>query len=264
MSQYAGIGRRPSAAHTISLSKNGGVIDGRLRDVVDAAWAEALGCNQRIVRTPGSHLVRGGPGFEGYNAVYVARIDDAVLVYCPESLQAAALEVLAGCNPDDVFTGRTLERIAGDRVKVILGPGSHSFVDRHRITQISPEGQRLSATDDRLAALHRACGDEEWAEAGFIFDWGVVYAIESAGEVIAAGSMTPFRGRLADVGLITHPDHRGRGCAKRLASRMIADALPDAEVVRYRALTNNAPSVAVARSLGFVTRGENLVARLHY
>lgn len=157
MTLIAGIGRGPSGARTISLGKNGDMIDGRLREVVDAAWAEALGCNQRIVRTPGSHLVRGGLGFEGYNAVYVARIEDAVLVYCPESLQAAALEVLAGCNPDDVFTGRTLERIAGDR------------------------------------------------------------------------------------GLITRPDHRGRGCAKRLASQMIADALPDAEVVRYRALRTMRP-----------------------
>lgn len=89
-----------------------------------------------------------------------------------------------------------------------------------------------------------------------------MYVIENNGEVVAAGNMTPFRGQLADVGLISHPDHRGRGWAKRLASRMIADALPNAGVVRYRTLITNTRSVAVARSLGFVVRGENLVARL--
>jgi len=43
---------------------------------------------------------------------------------------------------------------------------------------------------------------------------------------------------------------------------MVADALPDAGVVRFRARTDNSPSLAVARSLGFVGRGENLFGRL--
>ena len=238
------------------------MIDGDLRDVVDVAWAEALGCDIRLVRTPGVHLVPGGPGFEGYNAVYVARIEDAVLVYCPEPLRAVACDILAGCRADEAFTGGTLELIAGDRLNVILGPSSHNFADSQHLALVPGKGQRISADDDRLAALRTACGDEEWTEAGFSFDRGAFYAIEINAEVVAAGNMTPFRGHLADVGLITHPDHRGKGWAKRLASRMIADVLADAGVVRYRALITNAPSVAVARSLGFVARGENLVARL--
>lgn len=237
-------------------------MDGHLRDVVDAAWAEALGCDLGLVRTPGVHLVRGGTGFEGYNAVYMARIDGAALVYCPESLRAVARDVLAGCRADEAFPSGVLEQIAGDRLKVILGPSSHSFADCDHFAPAPPAGRRVSADDERLAALRTACGEEEWAEAGLIFDRGVVYATETDAGVVAAGKMTPFRGKLADVGLITHPDHRGNGWAKRLASRMVADALPEAGVVRYRALTTNAPSMAVARSLGFVARGENLVARL--
>lgn len=246
-----------------SSGKNAGVIGGSLRDVVDASWAEMLGCDAVLLRSPGIHFVRGGPGFAGYNAVYVARVDDAVLAYCPERLRAVAREVLEGCEADKAFTSRTLGRIAGERLKVILGPSSHSFIDGHHFAPAPLEGQRVpAADDDRLAALRRVCGEEEWAEAGFIFDRGVVYTLETNGQVIAAGNLTPFRGQFADVGLITHPDHRGQGIARRLASRMISDALPAAGVVRYRALTANAPSVAVARSLGFVARGENLVARL--
>ncbi len=237
-------------------------MDGRLRELVDVAWAEALGCNPRVVRTPGTHLVGGGPGFDSYNAVYMARIDDAVLVYCPESLRAAAGDVLAGCQPDEAFTAAALEQIAGDRLKVVLGPSAHRFVNRHHLIAAPPAGQRVAADDAGLVALRVACGEADWAEGGFIFDRGVMYAVKTDAGIVAAGKLTPFRGHLADVGLITHPDHRGQGWAKRLASRMVVDALPDAGVVRYRALTTNAPSVAVAGSLGFVPRGENLVARL--
>ena len=250
-----GLGQRSS-------DKNAGVIDGSLRDAVDASWAEMLGCDKGLLRSPGIHVVRGGPGFAGYNAIYIARVDDAVLAHCPEHLRTVARQVLEGCEADEAFTSRTLERIAGDRLKVILGPSSHSFLDRHHFTPAPLEGQRVPADDARFAALRRECGEQEWAEAGFNFDRGVVYTLERNGKVVAAGNLTPFRTQFADIGLITHPDHRGRGIAKRLASRMIADALPAAGVVRYRALSANAPSIAVARSLGFVARGENLVARL--
>jgi hypothetical protein len=40
--------------------------------------------------------------------------------------------------------------------------------------------------------------------------------------------------------------------AKQIAVQMIGDALPAAGIIRYRALVTNSPSLAIARSLGFV------------
>ena len=79
---------------------------------------------------------------------------------------------------------------------------------------------------------------------------------------MAAGNMTEFRSMPADVGVITHPGFRGRGLARRLVSYMTAEQLPAVGVVRYRALQTNLPSLAIASSLGFVGRGENLAIRL--
>jgi len=50
--------------------------------------------------------------------------------------------------------------------------------------------------------------------------------------------------------LLTHPAARGRALAKRIAVRMIADGLPAAGLIRYRALASSALSLAIARSLG--------------
>jgi len=65
------------------------VATGGLLDIVDASWVSGLGCDVDLVRTPGAHLVPGGPSFQGYDAVHLARIDHTVLVYCPEPLRAA-------------------------------------------------------------------------------------------------------------------------------------------------------------------------------
>jgi predicted GNAT family acetyltransferase len=80
---------------------------------------------------------------------------------------------------------------------------------------------------------------------------------------VAAGNMTDYRAVLADVGVITHPRFRGRGFAQRLVSHMTQEQLPAVGVMRYRALQTNLASLAVARSLGFIGRGENLAIRLN-
>ncbi len=104
--------------------------------------------------------------------------------------------------------------------------------------------------------------DSARAEGGFADRDGVVYGVEEDGRLAAAGNLTPFRGHLADVGLLTRPAARGRGLATQIAVQMIGDALPTAGIIRYRALVTNAPSLAIARSPGFAGYGQNLIARL--
>ncbi len=94
-----------------------------LLDAVDAAWALGLGCQVDLLRVPGAHLVAGGPGMQGYDAIFMVRIDDTVLVYCPEPLRTAAKEVLGRMPGDQVFTAHTCERIASGPVE-IRGPAA--------------------------------------------------------------------------------------------------------------------------------------------
>ena len=106
--------------------------------------------------------------------------------------------------------------------------------------------------------------EEEWAEGGFEHDdettllWGL---FDRTGLVVA-GNMTDFDGSPTDVGLATHPAHRGKGLGASLASAMVADAFERYVVARYRALEVNTPSRAVARKLGFVDDGANIAVRL--
>jgi GNAT superfamily N-acetyltransferase len=116
--------------------------------------------------------------------------------------------------------------------------------------------------DPELGRLRRACSEQEWAEAGFAHVDGPVYGLRLNGLMVAAGNMTGYRGMPADVGVITLPAFRGRGLARQLVSHMTAEHLAAVGVVRHRALQTNLPSLAVASSLGFIGRGENLAVRL--
>ena len=237
-----------------------------LEDAVDAAWAEVLGCEPELLHEPGAHLVAGGEQLKG-ERVLAARVGVGTLVYCPDRLRDRARRVLAEADPLTAFSPGVCARIAGVTESEVLGPSWHGFVDRARfVSDSAREGRRLDRDDPLFNALRIACGEDEWAEGGFFddpttFD-GVLYGIEEEGRLVAAGNMMPYRGFPADVGLVTRPDARGQGFATRLAAKMVWDALPDVEIVRYRALLTNAASLRVAESLGFEWRGQNLVVRL--
>ena len=236
---------------------------GELEAGAAAAWAEALGCDLRLLGEPGAHLVPGGARLRGRNAVYMADVRAAVLVYCPGWLRPRAAAVLADTPPGHLFTPGACAKIAGVDEVQVLGPSWHGFTDAGHFAPALPgAGRRLDRDDPLLAGLREACGEAEWAEGGFADPDGVMYGIEEDGRLAAAGNLTMFRGHPADVGLLTHPAFRGRGLAKQIAVQMIQDALPAAGVIRYRALVTNSPSLAVARSLGFAGYGQNLIARL--
>ena len=241
-----------------------------LADVVDHAWAEALGCDVGLLRRPGVHLVPGGTRLQGLERVYLARIGDATLVSCPPSVRARAESVLAGLSPAAAFRADTCARLARTVPSQVHGPSWHGFVDpAHVLTPVEGRGRRLPTDHPLLTELRHACGDDDWAEGGFYFgddleeEAVLVYGIEEQGRLVAAGNLTPFRARPADVGLVTRPEARGRGLATSLTVRMVTDVLPHVGVVRYRALLTNAPSLRIAASLGFQEHGRSYVAHVH-
>jgi len=236
---------------------------GELESAAVAAWADALGCDLRLLSEPGGHLVPGGAQLRDFNGVYLAAVRAAVLVYCPGWLQPRAADVLASTAPGQLFTPGTCASICGVEEVRVFGPSWHGFTDAARFTPVAGgAGRRLDRGDPLLAGLRKACGEAEWAEGGFADPDAVTYGIEEDGCLAAAGNLTSFRGYPADVGLLTRPDARGRGLATRLAVQMVADALPAAGIIRFRALVTNSPSLAIARSLGFAGCGRNLIARL--
>jgi GNAT superfamily N-acetyltransferase len=240
-----------------------------LADLVDRAWAQALGCDVRLVHRPGVHVVPGGERLQGLAGVYMARLGEAALVYCPPWVRERAETVLAGLSPAEAFRADTCARLAGAVTSQVHGPSWHGFVDpAHLVTPVEGRGRRLAVDHPLLTELRHACGDDDWAEGGFFFgedledEAAIVYGIEERGRLVAAGNLTPFLSRPADVGLVTRPEERGRGLATSLTVRMVTDVLPHVGIVRYRALITNAASLRIAASLGFQERGRSYVVHV--
>lgn len=233
-------------------------------DAVDDAWAASLGAEVAMLSAPGVHLVPGGPELATYRGIYAARFGPAVLVYAPPELVERARVAVAEVDPDAVFSPAGLRRLAGRDDAAVLGPARHCFIDAAHFRPVAGlAASPLAPQDPALAELRRACGEDDWDESGFAgLGDDPLYGIKEDRRLVVAGKLSPYRARPADVGVLTHPEHRGRGLARRLVSEMVARVLPDVGIVRYRALVANVASLSVAAGLGFMPRGENLALRL--
>ena len=203
----------------------------RFQPFVDRALADAFGIDVDALHQPGLSIVTDAPMLDGYRGVYVLRLGDTVLVGAPSG----------------------------------LGPSWHGYLHRDDFAPGAAEGRRVTDGDAAaIAALEASVGTDAFHEGGFGHDPfpEVAWLIEDDHGIAALGNMTDFAGAAADVGLVTRPDARRRGLATRLATAMLAACFASGvEVARYRALTTNAASLAVATKLGFAGYGENVAVR---
>jgi len=223
-----------------------------IRDVVDSAWAELFGPVD--LRSPGVRVIFDPPGLD-YRRIFLLRLGDGCTIGAPSDI---TIDV-AGMSPDEVFDPDVAGHFADG---LILGPSWHGYLDATSFVKPEPCDARRLQDGPLVDAFKGDIAPDEWSEGGFGHELDVAYGCFDGDELVAMGNMTDFAGHPADVGLVTHPKARGKGYGTRLAGAMIADALETIEVLRYRALFTNLPSMAVARKLGFVGEGANIVVRL--
>lgn len=126
-----------------------------------------------------------------------------------------------------------------------------------RAETMPAETRQLTLADaEAFAQFAAAAPAEDMDDASVELDHWLVVGTLVDGRLVAAASMYPWRGtRFADLGIITLPEYRGRGLAKRTVRAISARALADGYEPQYRCQLDNTPSVSLARAAGFAQFG---------
>lgn len=104
-----------------------------------------------------------------------------------------------------------------------------------------------TAFEDFEAAAPEQDRDDAWVE----LDHWAVFGSFVDGRLVSAASAYPWENaRLADIGVVTLPEYRGRGHARRVVRAISAFALGEDFEPQYRCQLDNAPSVALAKAAG--------------
>lgn len=126
------------------------------------------------------------------------------------------------------------------------------------VAESARPGVRALTRDDQRAfdRFIAAAPDDDADEAFVELDNWLVFGCFVDDTLVSAASMYPWDGStLADTGVLTLPDHRGRGYAAATVRALSAEALRRGYEPQYRCQVDNVGSVAVARSAGLTRFG---------
>lgn len=144
----------------------------------------------------------------------------------------------------------------------VVGPAFIGYADATTYAPCADGEARLLGDDDApsVDALRAACEPLAWEHGGAARAEIAVGAF--AGATLAAlASYRIWGERIAHISIVTHPAHRGRGLGTAAVRAITRIAIERALVAQYRTLVANAPSMAIARRLGFVRWAVSLSIR---
>jgi RimJ/RimL family protein N-acetyltransferase len=237
-------------------------LDSALLEVVDRYWARFFDCAPEALRSDTAQIgVHVGQG--DYAGCYLMEFGGAPVVSLPigevERYRAAIAQWKAGV----VRMPALVEAIFGKRVVAIVGPAFVGYNDqKHFQPYLSGSTRRLTSRDEKeVDMLRAACALEEWEAGGSEFRPNAMVGAFRGQELAALAGYQLWGEQVAHIAILTHPAFRGQGHATAAVSTLTEMVFERALVPQYRTLETNAPSLAVARRLGFVRYATSLAVR---
>jgi len=245
------------------------------RDRVDAFWSSTLDTPPADLHTSGVRVRTNPAARESWRGIYVLAFEGA-MVYAPADQVATITAAVADRGPDELIEAKTWQDALSGTAQTIYGPVRHYYLDRRDGLAELAAGRRLNPDDsDALGRLRATLPAQEWVVTGFTAQAAMLFGIFEDDVLVAAANLTQgptvsgdpdpmvSSGAATDVGLVIHPDARGRGYGLRIAALAAKQAIAMHGVARYRALTSSPSTLAIAERLGFDEYGRNLVVYLN-
>lgn len=199
------------------------------------------------------------PTLSPERSVSLLRLEDGTSLL---SLTPARAGELAVADGERVEAAVLVERLAS--AGITLNDPDHlhylPLEEQGVLREESPGAQtrQLCVADAALfEEFTGACPEDDLDEAFVELDHWLVVGTIIAGRLVSAASMYPWgTTQLADLGVITRPDVRGRGLGRATVRAISAEALGRGFEPQYRCQVDNTASLALAEASGFSRFGQ--------
>lgn len=221
-----------------------------------AYWSAELGLDPEelfreslCVRPHGERLV-------DYHGIFALFREGKASISHPQDRANA----LRACLPEMLFSP---DRFAtGFPGKVVIGPAYIGYAETLS-SDTTPAAHALDASHcAEAAALREACSESEWEHGGSAVGEVVASGVFVDGQLAALAGYEVWDGTIAHISVVSHPAHRGKGHGRAAVADIARRATEAGLLPQYRTLDENAPSIRIAESLGFVRYATSVAVRL--
>ena len=216
--------------------------------LVDRWWADLFGAAPaELWQAP---TVRPHSVLGDYPGWFVAWRDRGVHVSAPAGTREETLSALLTTTPQTLASSEFWASLAERHGLVVRGPATHHFLDVDPGADTAVEVDEVDP--DEVDALRDLVGADDWEESALGSDErSHGFVVREGTTLLAAAILRPFADHPRDIGVLVAPDARGRGLGALVGRAAASYAVREHGFARWPCRTDNAPSLAVARRLGF-------------
>jgi ribosomal protein S18 acetylase RimI-like enzyme len=245
-----------------------GKLSDKAKRAVDIFWAADTGCNPEDFDTDAVVVIE-RPTHDGSEYAQFFRRKQRLQITCSASIVDIVRGATYGQAQDAIFDVAFVELALAGHIDRVLGPVYLGYMDSLDSGRDDPNVRLLSRDDQDARLLSRddrdALGDllgkvtaQDWEYSGLEPDQPIAgYFIDR--ELVSAAGYEVWGGRIAHICALTRGDARGAGYGRACVRAIAAHAIEQGLIAQYQTLYENAPSLAIARSLRF----EDYAARIY-
>lgn len=231
--------------------------------MLEQHWFDKLGARP-VDLQEGKVTVRAHGTLVGYAGAIAFKRNNACIISVPQNLMEDAEKKVAGAGCQDVFKAAYLEKLFGSNVEMSIGPAWQGQIEAEHFKPCHGPDSRLltSADEPAIKRFLQNCSttnvDLNGLKSGRLQTVGIFIGEE----IIAVSGYELRDDTIAHIAVLSRPDYRGKGYAKKAASHLISITLAKKMGIQYQTLMSNPASIALAKGLGFTDFAETITVRL--
>lgn len=233
-------------------------------DEINNYWVSHLGCPPAELFDANT-VVLPHSAFKGYQGLFLVRRRDAVMISCPNEIIDLIHTLTRDQSPQEVFGSGLWRRHFPDLIDSVVGPGFVAYCDAS-VFRAQPMEGSIPLGEGEIPDLQRLqmlVDEEDWLRSGLERSHPALFGHYVNGELVAAAGYEIWGGRIAHIGVATHPAHTGQGYGKAVVSAVTQDAIEEGLIAQFRALRSHAEAAAIADTLGFARYAETFAVGLN-
>jgi len=235
------------------------------KDIIDQFWArDFFNCTVADFRgtqdilCPHSYL-------SGYNGIFIMKISGKHIISAPENAISGFCKIIN--RGHDLYEPNLLRTLLEKNFDQCIGPSWIGYPCHEDLGGGLADGTLLMPKGDEkrhalLEQLRVACGPVDWSHCGIDEASECVALLCSDGTALSSASYEKWGEKIAHIGILTHPQYRGRGHAQTVLRTITAYICQQSLVPQYRTLCSNSPAIRAAGSCGFEEYASHISIRL--
>ena len=219
---------------------------------IDSFWAGYFGCPVGDLHGDKTQVFTHA-ALEAYDGALVFRHGNGLLVSVPEQTPEIERKKLRDARPDEAFDPKFISKTFVVSTEKVSGPAWVGFADKADFKPGDVKSARLLGKGDAAAIrkLAEGCGEATWKQSKLAEDRANNFGLFVVDDLVAASGYVVMGNLLAYIGVVTHPEKRGKGHARAVVTASMQHAIDAGLIPMWRTTHANESAVRLATSIGF-------------